>query len=134
MQGWGIGNDGDQITMHVIGWPEPIADSSDSSGCGTPLYTAVLDLGTATILTVPESISGKWGTNAQTFRNVDVYTDSVNLAQAEAKVAANYGLLLLPTLGFPYLELQLSTMAGTMTKFGFLYRPASFDHVFGVFI
>lgn len=123
-----IGNDNHTNVIQLSGWMDP--NKPHTSGPGIHLLTGcTITLGTSVWGTTDVPLAdGKWVTGV--YRFADTFTITANACGAvefDASASNRRAMLLIPTLGFTHLLLEVSTL--NSTKIGFLWRPISYGDV-----
>ena len=125
LRAFGLGDNNDTVDAVLTGFMDP--NSKFTSSLGHRLWRGQLILGNKEVTVAPLA-DGKWGA-AAAWREVDTWDQAAvggyNPAGAtRLEVADQEAVLLLPTLGYSLLLLEVAALTGT-TGFGVLWRPAA---------
>lgn len=119
----GKGDENDTAIVLFSGWMHP--DRTHGPGPGHRFYKATVIMGSKSWAGIPLT-DGAWGASA-TWREADTITSSVDHTGAQELVTANQeSILLLPTLGYSHLLLEvldIGVEATEVTTLGVMWRP-----------
>lgn len=129
---FGKNSDNDTATMTIIGWGPAMEtrDGPAGPGKGFVLWKGQIQLGSVSITSEsPFAPGGAFA--AGTWFEVDTFNDAVTGGQnpggAYVLESLAQGILVLPTLGFPNLLMEITDIGGTneMTEVGAIWKPIS---------
>ena len=128
----GLGRDAalEIATVDVIGWMD--SKTVSGNGPGIPLVKISFTLGTEAITAEAPISDGKWNA-ASTWLRAKTAVLSDNLCNA-ATLTTGGGvdgdiLVVVPTVGFTHLWLEIGVTTFTTAEFGVLWRPCSLDQL-----
>lgn len=128
------GNNNGTFKATFSGWMDPRTGGHEQGpGPGIRLYQAVVTLGNRTFADQIVA-NGEWGASA-TWRIADTWEDGADydlVGVTEFEVADQDSLILLPTLGFTFLLVEVTALTN-VTEVGFLWRPARVGEIVKTF-
>lgn len=133
LRGIGVGADGDTVALKIIAWPGRIESQADVNGPGLVIWNGTVTLGTQSLGTaLPKidevGIGSPWQGTSGTFREAKSWVAS-GYDHAMQLTLGSVAILLLPTLGFPTLTCEITSLT-TPTVFGLLWHKATTEGVF----
>jgi hypothetical protein len=111
-------------TVSISGW----MDGATARGPGQSLWKGTLTLGSLAVTgtIIPD---GKW---SGSWKEVTTWVDTVNACDATVASGGDQAMLILPTLAYSSLMLEIGDLdgAGEMTELGIMWRPVTMNGVF----
>lgn len=125
IRAFGIGSASDANTIKITGW---MSNDKGGPGYGQELWEGTVTLGSDTSTELPNTGTPEWP--AGTYREGGTWdsTGHHNAANAIEIEGGGQGILLLPTLGYANLTVEVTTL--NSTNMGLLIRPVTNEGVF----